>query len=315
MKRVVAVVGASGFVGSAVASYLNANHEVRRLVAPRLPVPATSLSDLRAAVDEAAVDAYAERYLGGVNLIVNAAGLATATSTQLPALLGANAVLPLFLAEAAQRAQVGSYVHISSAAVQGRGLLTESEEMRPENPYAVSKALGEVLLRRHSPIATVRYRPTSVHGPTRAITRSLVKVARSPLAAVAAPGDDPSPQMPVERLAQAVALVCAEAGSAPEVVLHPWEGATTETVMSVLGGKDHKRLPRTFARSTVAGAYAAARMRRGLLGHARRLDMLLFGQEQAAGWLATRLGPGPSAQAWLKSLADAMSASDQEELD
>ena len=314
MKRVVAVVGASGFVGSAVAEHLAVEYEVRRLVAPRLQVQATSISDLRAAVDLAAVDAYAEQYLVGVNLVVNAAGLATATATHLPALLGANAVLPLFLAEAAHRAQADSYVHVSSAAVQGRGLLTESEDMRPENPYAVSKALGEVLLRRYSPITTVRYRPTSVHGTSRPITRSLVKVARSPVAVVAGPGDDPSPQMPIARLAEAVALVGAEAGSAPEVVLHPWEGATTETVMSVLGGKDPKQLPRTIARSAVAGAYATARIRKGLLGHARRLDMLLFGQEQAAGWLASRLGPRPSAQAWLKSLADSMSVPDQEEM-
>ena len=248
------------------------------------------MAALEAGVDRAQVDGFAEQHLAGVDILVNAAGLPTATSTDFAAMLGANAQLPLFLARAAHAAGVKRMVHVSSAAVQGRQRLDETETLRPENPYALSKALGERLLREEDGPEIVRYRPTSVHGPHRQVTRALMRIAESPVAAMAAPGDDPSPQVPVNRVAQAVALLADLAESPGPVVLHPWEGATTRSVLADLGGKEPYALNRKTAEIAVAGAYSAARFSGRLLGQARRLDMLLFGQRQLDGWFGARLG-------------------------
>lgn len=301
MALTVAVTGATGFVGSAcVAALTRAGFDVRPVPVPRLQTDARSLDALDRAVDPVQVRAFAALHLGGVDVLVNAAGLATATSTDLPSLLGANTVLPTLLARAATQSGVGRMVHISSAAVQGRRILDETEHLEPRSPYALSKALAERVLSKEPGTPVVRYRPTSVQGAGRHVTRSLMRLAESPAAAVAAPGDDHSPQTSVERVGQAVVVLADPAAEPPAIVLHPWEGTTTRSVLADLGGRDPRVVRRRLAGAAVGAAYATSRISDRAAGHARRLDLLLFGQGQRGSWLDDRTDPVDSG--WVKQI-------------
>ena len=294
----VAIAGGTGFIGSACANKLSKKHDVRVIRAPRFQTQARSLVALREAIDPREVEQFAEAHLAGVDVLVNAAGQATATSTDQSSLMGANALLPLFLVRAATLAGMTRFVHISSAAVQGRRMLDESERLQPENRYALSKALGEALLRDTPALDVIRYRPTSVQGSERSVTRQLMRLAESPLAAVAAPGDDPSPQIPLTQVSDAVSLLVDPSERPPKVVLHPWVGTTTRSVLADLGGKEPRVVNRVVAGQAVALAYAAARVLASLRAHARRLDMMMFGQTQDDGWLNDRLEP--ASDGWLR---------------
>ncbi len=103
MSRV-AVLGASGFVGTAVCEALRARDAVVVPVrAPRLTSHATSVAALEAELETQAGRAAVEslrRALDGCDAVVNAAGLADATGFRGPELVGANALLPLVVARA-----------------------------------------------------------------------------------------------------------------------------------------------------------------------------------------------------------------------
>lgn len=290
MVSAVAIVGSTGFIGSECARALESHYEVRRVRAPRFRASARSLQGLRAEIDWHYVEAFAEQAFDGVDVVVNAAGIASATSTDLPSLLGANALVPLLLARAAALRGVERLVHVSSAAVQGGMTLDETEQFKPVGLYALSKAIGEALLRDEPEISVVRYRPTSVQGISRSVTNSLLKLAESPFAAVAAPGDDPSPQMPIGRAAEAVRLLVESSEPPPPILLHPWEGTTTRSVLTELGGREPRLVNRVAARRGIRAAHVAE-MALGTGGaNTRRLDLLLFGQRQEGGtWLAQRL--------------------------
>ena len=288
-RSVVGLVGASGFVGSACLSALSSIAEIHPIKAPRFTSTARTAADAYGEIDQAIAQRFGERHLSGIDVLVNAAGLATAASTDLDALVGANALLPLFLLKAAESVGVQRLVHISTAAVQGRGNLDESERMRPESPYAFSKAWGEALIRQDPKVEVIRYRPTSVQGPSRPVTQRLARLARAPYAAVAAPGDDPTPQVPVDSVADAVMHLTDLRNQPPTVVLHPWTGTTTRSFLADLGGREVRLLPRGLGRAAVASAFAAEATRGGSGAQARRLEMLLFGQQQEAGWLDGRL--------------------------
>ena len=131
---------------------------------------------------------------------MNAAGLVSPDSAADDALFGANVLLPLVILRAAERAQAARVIHLSSAAVQGRrGVLDESAATSPFSPYSRSKALGEAALLSYvAKVAGVQspevviVRATSVQGVGRATTRQLRRLARSPMASVARPGDRPT---------------------------------------------------------------------------------------------------------------------------
>ena len=143
------VIGASGFVGSAIVARLNAEGiSVDPIEAPRL---ATRSLDVDSIIDEAEqlegiIDSLAEAF-AGAQVVVNAAGLAAPNMQDLPPLMGANALLPAVIAIAAQRTGVRRVIHLSSAAVQGpRPVLDASEETAPFSAYSFSKTLGEEAL-------------------------------------------------------------------------------------------------------------------------------------------------------------------------
>lgn len=295
----VAVIGASGFIGRAVASALaSRGATVVRCTAPRLTSSGRSLSVLETALESSdaalAMDFLSES-LADAGVVVNAAGLATPTADG-DELFGANALLPGVVARAAPEG--ARVIHLSSAAVQGRREpLDESMVVAPFSPYSRAKALGEELIRQFRIDAT-SYRPTSVHGAGRPVTRSLARVLSSPLASVAGSGDRPTPQVLVENVADAVATVALGAEHPPPVVLQPWEGMTTGQFVRVLGAREPWHVPVPLARALVMGVSATGRIRPSAMGLARRLEMMWFGQSQTPGWLNGRWTPAMPMSAW-----------------
>lgn len=292
----VAILGATGFIGAAIATRLRSRGVgIRAVTAPRLEyTPATTPG----AGDADVIDALAAR-VSGCHAVINAAGLAHPGAAASPRLYGANAVLPALVARACAVAAVERLVHVSSAAVQGTGRLDETPTVRPLSPYAHSKALGERLLLGVSEPAVIIYRPTSVHGPARRLTRRLTEFARSRLSCVAGDGTSPTPQVLVTDVATTVAHLALGRGAVPRIVLQPHGGLTTATLLRLLGGREPTRVPARVARGALGGAYLlAGGLPRGR-AQARRLEMVLFGQRQEPGWLTgSGLVPELDVDAW-----------------
>lgn len=291
MSRRIALLGASGFVGSHVRLALqDTGADVRPVRAPRL-----GRDGSRSATD--AHQAYLVEHLSDCDVVVNAAGVADAVSSSSD-LDGPNHQLPRLLAQVTT--QLGlRLVHVSSAAVQGRrATLDSSAEHAPFSAYSASKAAGErAILSQHGEVCV--YRPPGVHGPDRAVTRTLVRFARGPWATVASPGQQNSPQALVENVAHAIAFLATTDKQLPRIVHHPSEGLTVSSLLHLLGGRRPRHVPRVMAAATIRGAFWSARAHPGLEGHARRLEVLWNGQEQAPSWLAAAGWQAPhGAEGW-----------------
>ena len=308
----VALLGATGFVGSAVADAMAGNElEVVGITSPRLRTDARRAGDLIAtAARHDAVQSLAQA-LHGCQVVVNAAGDPDASSLDADRLFGANALIPRVVLEASARAGVERFVHISSAVVQNdKAVLDESEDLRPFSPYSASKVAGEEVLRDHPPdgVTVVRYRPPSVHAQERQVTRMIRKIARSRVATVARPGDQPSPQALLPNVGAAVSFLVTSRLEPPAVVIHPFEGVTSAGLMRDLsGGGDPVCIPRWLAKLVVATAKFLGRLHQPTAANARRVEILWFGQGQSPSWLTgqgfvppvgpegwSALGNGPS---------------------
>lgn len=291
MTHRVAVLGASGFVGAAVAEALqHRGADVTRMPAPRLRTQARSARGLRLETHGETVDFLAAQ-IKGATAVVIAAGLADASAGDADGLYGANSLLPELVARAVEKVQatdrsVVRLVHVSSAAVQGRARqLDETRATAPFSPYSKSKALGEEMLAGHKD--TVIFRPTSVHGPGRSVTRRLASLLRSPLASVAGSGDAPTPQVLVSNVGDAIAFVALVEGAPPAVVLQPDESLTTASLVRIVGGREPRHVPTSVARGLVSVMMLIGRGSGRAAGVGRRLEMLWFGQDQVEGWLRT----------------------------
>ncbi|MFI7483239.1 NAD-dependent epimerase/dehydratase family protein [Kocuria sp. M1R5S2] len=291
-----AVLGATGFVGSATVARLQADGQtVVPVSAPRLASGAHTVHHLlqQAGRLESVIDYLAESF-AGAHVVVNAAGLAAPDQTHEESLIGANALLPVLVALAARRTSVRRVVHISSAAVQGDvDVLDETPTVRPFSPYSFSKALGEsalLKLRRdwtdeqRVPALTV-LRGTSVQGSGRRTTARLARFASSPLSSVAGDGTAHTPVTSVHALAEFVSRLGRHPEPLPPVVLQPWEGATTASILRDAGRREPHHLPGPLCRLVVDTGFALS----ALAGHRwhglfRRLEVTWFGQRQVRGW-------------------------------
>lgn len=291
-----AVLGATGFVGSATVARLQA--EGRRVVpvsAPRLASGAHTVHHLleQAGRLESVIDYLAESF-AGAHVVVNAAGLAAPDQTHEESLVGANALLPVLVALAARRTSVRRVVHLSSAAVQGDiDVLDETPTTRPFSPYSFSKALGEsalLKLRRDwageegAPVATV-LRATSVQGSGRRTTERLARFASSPLCSVAGDGTAHTPVTSVHALAEFVSRVGCHPEELPPVVLQPWEGATTASILRDAGRREPLHLPALLCRLVVDTGFGLSALAGNRWhGAVRRIEVTWFGQRQVRGW-------------------------------
>ncbi|RKR76131.1 NAD-dependent epimerase/dehydratase family protein [Frondihabitans australicus] len=287
-----AVVGATGFVGRAVAARLRAaGHQVREVPTPRLRAEPTLSAAGIARRAEAEAGSALTAALAGARVIVIAGGLATPDAAESDVLTGANALVPATILRAAAAAGVSRVIHLSSAAVLGHAPeLSADEPTFPFSPYSRSKALGEAALLEtldrlgHSAPRLTIVRATSVQGPGRPTTLALQRVARSRLASVASPGTQPSAVSSIDGLVDLIH----SAGVLPDpptIALQPWEGASAASVLHAAGGRPPIVLPAILCRIVVAlgegvGRLGSARAR----GLTRRLEMMWFGQRQPATW-------------------------------
>lgn len=284
-----AVLGASGFVGSALTRTLRAEGvEVTSVHAPRLELDPgerdrgaiAQRSREIAAADELAI------VLSGFDVVINAAGLANPDDAGSVELYGANALLPAVVATAAIRANVARVIHISSAAVQGRRpILDESPDVSPFSPYSMSKALGEGAFLaaredRNSCADLIVVRATSVQGPGRQTTASLRRVAFSPLSSVSAPGNQPTVVSSIDGLTAFISAVSRDSGAQSSIRLQPWEGLSVADVLQLISSRRPVTLPRFFCRSSLRVARAAGRVIPEFAGLSRRLELMWMGQEQ-----------------------------------
>lgn len=289
MAKRVALVGSTGFVGTAVREALDRRGcEIVAVSAPRLRADERTAHELIALARTLA----AEVDLAGCDVVVNAAGDPDASSLDHDALIGANGLLPAVLLLAAAAGGARRFVHVSSAVVQNDvAVLDESEDLRPFSAYSASKVLGEETVRALAPetgIEVVRYRPPSVHAAGRRVTRMIARIASSPAASVARPGTQATPQALLPNVGDAVAFLATTEQTPPPVVVHPWEGVSVAGLMRDLsGGREPRRLPRSMARAGVAAAKQAGRLHRPTAANARRVELLWMGQVQAESWLTS----------------------------
>ncbi|MER2134257.1 MAG: NAD-dependent epimerase/dehydratase family protein [Arthrobacter sp.] len=303
-----AVLGASGFIGSSLqAALTRSGITVRYVKAPRLSAQSEDASGIlteAAELTDIRQDLAGE--LAGADVVINAAGLATPTGADSPELRGANALLPVLIADAADAAGARRFLHLSSAAVQGhRPVLDESAEAEPFSAYSRSKALGEAALagRRPGKCPVTCLRATSVQGTARQTTASLVRIASTPLSSVAGRGDSPSVVSSVDALCAFVLAAGRYPGEVPPVILQPWERASVASVLLAAGGRKPVQLPVWLCRAGLKAGYLVS----GLLGERlhgtlRRVEMMWFGQRQEPGWAeATGNVPEPRVEQVLRA--------------
>lgn len=158
--------GGSGFVGSNLCKYLNAD----MIVPKENEADLTRLDSLRQVINPG-------------DIVINAAGYANATDTteKGKAIFQAVNVDGMRnLAEASRDKGAAQLIHISSVAAMGkwhREGVTE-EMLKPVNsPYAASKRAGEeVLFEYMDTIPITILRPTSVFGEGRGLARTLFRL-------------------------------------------------------------------------------------------------------------------------------------------
>ncbi|MEX3609608.1 NAD-dependent epimerase/dehydratase family protein [Rothia sp. LK2588] len=340
------VLGASGFVGSSVLSRLRADGiDADPIEAPRL---ATKQTDPKALAKEATslegiIDSLADSF-AGADVVINAAGVAAPNQQELHPLLGANALLPVVVAIAAQRTGVKRLIHLSSAAVQGPvRRLDASTHTDPFSAYSYSKALGEkaLLLTEEyvqksaaagvapgsknsiypaapasAPVSVAPdhalelciVRATSVQGSGRRTTEAFAKFASTPLASVAGKGDRRSPVSSSYALAEFVSMVGRFEGKLPSIVVQPWEGSTCESVIVDAGRRHPLHLPTPLCAAAIKAGYAVSDLADGRWQAAvRRVEVMWFGQKIDDSWARENgLVPEPRVQEVLRTAHSAL---------
>lgn len=286
----VAVLGGSGYIGSHIVAEAQAlGVAITTIAPPRVeglapgPVPAAA-KKWRLHHGEGFTRLC--RALEPFDVVINAAGAASPRSSDLDSLFSANAVLAAVAAQAAAAGGVRRFIHVSTAAVQGRlEPLDESCRFLPLSPYATTKSQGEEYLLdpdQHlepgiPPEVTV-YRPTSVHGVGHEATRTFARlVARVPAVPLAGAGDWPVPVALVGNVAAGIMF----AATVPEpraIVLQPWEGITARLLVELFGVRRVVPLPPALPNFALSRLASVAAGRPQIEARLRWFEILLRGQ-------------------------------------
>lgn len=286
----VGVFGWTGFVGAAVIESLRGGSAgvqyLPRVTLPDGVRPESMGTDLIRDVDE--ILALNKELLGrmsGVQRIVNAAGLAAPTEPDFLTQWRTNTLLPAVVDLLAAEAGIQRLVHVSSAAVQSDvPSLDESSSRNAITAYARSKADAEHHLERDALVPTVIYRATSVIGPGRAVVNSLQSFYRGKVAPVFGDGSAPVPLSALPNTAAAISHLV-RSNSEPGIALQPWEGVDQRTLAEALQGPNTKLLPIPVPPGSRRFRLLADKLPAPVLAQVRRLDLLVFGQEQNASYL------------------------------
>lgn len=281
------ILGASGFVGSALVERVRQTLPVIPIAAPRIrSTEDHSLTALRAQAQKLEhIVSSLSKSIPAHSIVVNAAGVANPGAGASSDLYGANSVLPGLVAAAACQSGAARVIHLSSAAVQGNvARITTDLVDTGFSPYADSKAKGEHLFLESSDSSGngCVVRATSVQGPGRRTTLQLQRVARSALSSVAYPGTQPTVVSSVEGLVDFIVALANAEGPLPRVIVQPWEGGTANSVLELAGnGRRPIVLPRSVCRTFLSVSRKVLPLTgHRYAGHIRRLELMWFGQDQ-----------------------------------
>lgn len=293
MRRV-AVLGASGFLGTRIVHALEQQLDAQIIVLPKL--------------DEETDEAAFVRLLDRVDVVLNSAGAARPASQDRQYLRALNVDLASRMWAMAEQAGVRHFVHVSSAAVQGRSRIwDESCNFAPASPYAESKVAAEEALLDRNAMSQMHlsvYRPTSVQGQGRNLTQSLVRFARFPGSFVIGTGDERLPLAHVDNVANAAAHICM-ADDLRTILLHPWEGVTQALFYKLYGGGREPVRTGVNMHRVLERMVSMIDRRSGRFAHwQQRFDLLVFGKAQQADSLLEIGFVVPPSQQLHRMLAD-----------
>ena len=175
MSHTIAITGATGFAGRhAVAELLLRGHRLRALV--RDPAKAGLAAGVETVQGDLADAAALARLVDGADAVIHLAGALTALDRE--GYFRVNEQGTQALADAAQKAGVRRFVHISSLAAREPQL----------SGYAASKRAGEeVVTARMAELNAIVIRPPAVYGPGDKGTLPLIKELTRPIAAIPGP--------------------------------------------------------------------------------------------------------------------------------
>jgi nucleoside-diphosphate-sugar epimerase len=252
-KLRVAMTGATGFVGSVTALVIcERGHELTALVrdetrAKRL-LPAsvrTVAGDLQ---DSSALDAL----MSGVDVVVHVAGAISAASET--GFMQVNADGTRAVMQAAQRAGVKRFVHVSSLAAREPAI----------SPYCASKAKGEeIVTTATSDMEWIIVRPPAVYGPGDKATLPLIQQLSRRVAYLTGRRDQRVSVIHVDDLAQAL-VVAAEGAVKPGQIYevddgqpggYDWDGLAAAAGVSLGFQPRIRLLPKPIL--VIAGAACA----------------------------------------------------------
>lgn len=205
MTRVV-VVGAGGFIGSAVAAEVAEEPEFELVRAVRHPMAGEQPADLTAPRS-------LENLICPGDVVVNCAGYANAldgTESGRTRLEDVNVRGVAALAEACVARGARQLVHLSSVAAMGAwsGEGISEEDLRPPaSAYALSKLRAEQVLETYRERLNVTVlRPTSIFGEGRGLARSLCRLVSAPVVPLPGGGRAEIPFCYVKNVSAAVVL-------------------------------------------------------------------------------------------------------------
>lgn len=172
-KKKVLVTGASGFVGSTLATELaRQGHEVRVLVRKTSKLRNLEAIDIKPVVGDLRDPASLREAVRGVDTVFHVAGVISSPNRETFFLHNAEGTenMARAAAEEAKSGALGRFVYVSSLAAAGppqRGKVrNENETPTPISNYGASKLAGEAALKEiGSALSSVVVRPPSVYGP------------------------------------------------------------------------------------------------------------------------------------------------------